>query len=348
MYYPASATIAGSHPELADEVSELDAYLAGLDGVPARLEIASDILGVPPDCLRRLLELYIEAGAVAAEYWYFCPECTSSVERVPEEAAADFYCDVCERTVSFRDRELIAEKVYRPELADVRPAESQEAATTAVTTILFVAGDRSGGQRSPLMIPREEKAIRDSIERSKLRGLFSFAHPIHSARPRDVINSHNDRPDVFHFAGHGEERRLILVEDRDLAPERIEVQAAQLVEFFGHFPCRVRLAYFSTCHSAAFARHMAEQGAVDVAIGFPAKIADDLAIGFAESFYRLVGDGQPVAQAFGMSLLRLAKLDEPARPLLATAPGVDAATYRLTEPRPACSVTAGCESGDQG
>jgi hypothetical protein len=332
MFYPASATIAGSHPELAEQVGELDAYLAGLEGLPVRIEVAADILRVSPERLRRLLGLYIDAGVVTTETGYFCPECEGLIEHVPE-FTGDFWCDVCERTVSFRHLDLVAETVYRPALADARPVEGREVVGPAITTILFVAGDRGGGQRSPLMIPREEKAIREAIKRSLHRGLFRFAHPIHSARPRDVINSHNERPDVFHFAGHGEERKLILVEDRDLAPERIDVQAAHLAGFFGHFPCRVRLAYFSTCHSAALARHLAEQGAVDVAIGFPGKIADDQAIGFAESFYGLIGDGQPVAQAFGMAMLRLAKLDEGARPVLVAAPGVPADTYRFTEPR---------------
>jgi hypothetical protein len=152
-----------------------------------------------------------------------------------------------------------------------------------------------------------------------------------------VINSHHEQPDVFHFAGHGEERKLTLLEDRDLAVERIDVQVAHLVEFFTHFPCRIRLAYFSTCYSAALARHLAEQGGVDLAIGYPGKIADDLAIAFAESFYQLLGDGQPVARAFGMAKLRLAKLDEAAHPVLVAAPGVSPETYCFTEPRPACT-----------
>lgn len=337
MFFAASATIASSHLEMADQVAELDAYLAELDGAPARLEIAADILGMPPDRLQRLLGLYIEAGVVATEHGYFCPDCGGLIEHV-EGTVADFWCDICDRTVSFRDRDLTGELLYRPKPPDFAPAPEEEPTGPAVTTILFVAGDRTGGQRSPLLIPREERLIREAIGGSNHRGLFRFAHSIHSARPSDLINSHREMPDVFHFAGHGEERRLILVEDRDLAPERVEVQAEHLVKFFRHFPCRVRLAFFSTCFSAELARLLAEQGAVDVAIGFPGKIADDLAIGFAESFYRLVGDGQPVANALGMAAsMRLAKLDNKMHPVLATATGIVADTYRLTEPRPECS-----------
>ena len=79
-----------------------------------------------------------------------------------------------------------------------------------------------------------------------------------------------------------------------------------------------------------------EQGTVDLAIGFPGKIADDLAIGFAESFYRLIGDGQPVAAALGMASLRLTKIDDKFHPILAVAPGRTAETYRFTEPRQEC------------
>ena len=129
---------------------------------------------------------------------------------------------------------------------------------------------------------------------------------------------------------------------RDLTSEKVEVQAEHLAKFFGHFPCRVRLAYFSTCYSAEPARHLARQGAVDVAIGFPGKIADDLAIGLVESFYQLIGDGQTVKNALGMAApLRLTKITDNLHPILATAPGIAAETYRLTEPRPGCSPAAG-------
>lgn len=46
MYYPASATIAGEHPDLADEVRALDAYLAANRGEVIRPARAADVLDI--------------------------------------------------------------------------------------------------------------------------------------------------------------------------------------------------------------------------------------------------------------------------------------------------------------
>jgi hypothetical protein len=329
MFFLASATIADRHDELREEVRALDGYLQANDGHTFRLGHAARILRLDADLVQRLLENFEGEGVVKREVAYICPKCDGFLERVPGEG--DLWCDVCDESVTYRGRGQLGEKAWRTLVeavrtgfapsADNEPGHGSPAATAVVQ---FIAGDRGGGLTPQVKVTREEKEIASAINQGARRHRIHFAAPIYLASIADVIACHRFHPAIVHFAGHGLERRLVLVQDRDVLAELRPLQPEQVCTLFANYPQRVRLVLFNTCLSLALARHLVEQGAVDIATGIEGMIADDYAIAFAAGFYRQVSDGLSVQRAFNLASLHLGDTDASARPHLLCAEGIDA------------------------
>lgn len=333
MFFVASATIAANHRELEDAVRALDGYLQANQGHPFRLGHAAGILRLDRDLVRRLLEFYQGEGAVKPEVGYICPDCDGFLARVPGEG--DLWCDVCEKTFNYRGDVPIGEKLWRtlPEAAKTgwQPTAEGEPEASPVETapgqvvIQFVAGDRGGGTRAQLQIPREEKKIVEAVALGGLRDAFRFARSVFAASIDEVIACHQNRPAVVHFVGHGEERRMVLVRDRDPLVDMMQLYPEQAEVLFRNFPERVRLVVFNTCHSIDLARYLVGKGVVDMAIGIEGKIPDDHAVRFAATFYRQLAEGRSVQTAFELAGIHVGDLEASARPQLLPADGVDSA-----------------------
>ncbi|MBL8792393.1 MAG: CHAT domain-containing protein [Planctomycetia bacterium] len=339
MYYAASAVIAANHPELAAAVRALDDLLRKNTGHPVRVDFAADILHVKRDLLRRLLGLYEAHGVVQSENAYVCDACDGFLSHVAGEG--DLWCDLCEKSVSFRGRELRGERVWRV-LVDaattgwIPPREEGTASRPGTessrrTTIQFISGDRGGGLQTQVRANREEKEIRRAIQQGTHREQFLF-EAIYSASVDDVIACNRHRPGILHFVGHGEERKLLLVRDRDVLAEMQELSAEQLLELLGNYRARVRLVVFNTCLSLGLARHITEQGVVDLAIGVEGRINDDQAVQFAAAFYGQLAEGVTVRQAFGLAAVHFRTGSPAAKPQLLQASPGDAGTVVFAGP----------------
>jgi hypothetical protein len=138
----------------------------------------------------------------------------------------------------------------------------------------------------------------------------------------NVIACHRNRPWIVHFVGHGEERRMVLVRDRDPLVELMLLEPGQVGTLFANFPVRVRLVVFNTCHSLELARHLADESVVDMTIGIEGLIPDDHAIRFATTFYRQLAEGLSVRAAFDLAGLQLGDLSAASHPQLFHATGV--------------------------
>jgi hypothetical protein len=188
--------------------------------------------------------------------------------------------------------------------------------------IQFIAGDRGGGPRSQIQVPREEKGIREAIALGQHRDSFGFAPPVLAAGIDDMIACHMTRPAIIHFVGHGEERRMVLMRDRDALVEILLLEPGQVETLFANFPAKIRLVVFNTCRSLELARHITARGVVDIAIGVEGLFPDDHAVRFAVTFYRQLSDGLSVRAAFDLAGLQVGDLAEVSRPQLLSADGV--------------------------
>jgi hypothetical protein len=201
------------------------------------------------------------------------------------------------------------------------------------TVIQFIAGDRGGGPRAQLQLPREERQIREAVALGAGHDSFDFAIPEFAASIDDVIACHQRRPSIVHFTGHGEERQMVLVRDRDPLVEMMRLHQDQVEVLFRNFPVRVRLVFFNTCHCVVLIRHLAEKGVVDMAIGIESKIPDDHAVRFAVTFYRQLAEGRDVQTAFDLAGIHTAELQPAARPQLFHAADVNPAAETFCCPR---------------
>ncbi|MDR3638882.1 MAG: hypothetical protein P4L84_34070 [Isosphaeraceae bacterium] len=191
--------------------------------------------------------------------------------------------------------------------------------------IQFVAGDRGGGPRAQLQLPREEKKIKESVALGKRRDAFEFAPPVFAASIDEVIACQQHRPAIVHFAGHGEQRQMILVRDRDPLVDLMRLHEQEAEVLFKNFPDRLRLVVFNTCHSIDVASHLVTENIVDMAIAIEGSIPDDHAVRFAATLYRQLADGRSAQAAFDLAGLQVSDLDAVASPKLLYAAGVDPA-----------------------
>jgi hypothetical protein len=269
-------------------------------------------------------------GVVNKTPGYLCPSCDGFLEHVRGEG--DLWCDECEESVPLRGKGELGVNLWQtlptadktgwtlPEPACALPASCPR----GKACIQFVGGDRGGAGRPLVMNHREDKAIRDAVGLGSFREGFTFADSLHAASVDDLIGCHRVKPGVMHFVGHGADRELILIKDRDLMTQTVTLDLAQLVDLFRAYPERVRLVFFNTCNSAELAKGLTDSGAVDLAIGVPGQVADDMAVDVARTFYRQLAEGMTVHQAFVMAMLHVKSTAGACRHELFTATGIDA------------------------
>ena len=73
-------------------------------------------------------------------------------------------------------------------------------------TVLFIAGDRGGSRLDQIQTPNEYHAIQEALRASKHRDAVSLSGPILAATRERLAMAYRYRPQVVHFAGHGNDR----------------------------------------------------------------------------------------------------------------------------------------------
>ena len=152
-----------------------------------------------------------------------------------------------------------------------------------------------------------------------------------AARPDDLLQSLNqDQPAVVHFASLGSKAGEIILQDDSRQPR--PVRPAALAALFRTLRGRIRVVVLSGCYSQPQAEAIAKE--IDCVVGVGPEVACDAARVFAASFYRALGFGNSVQNAFeqgNIALMLKGDVDEGAAHLLARQ-GVDPATVVLVRP----------------
>ncbi len=188
------------------------------------------------------------------------------------------------------------------------------------TTVLFIAGDRGGAQRNQAQIPREFEAIQRALRGSEYRDAICVTIPILAASHQKLVEAYRHRPEILHFAGHGDNRSLSLISDQGLLVNQSPIIAEQLSAILLNFPEHIRLCVLNTCDSADVAKHLVDTHATDAAVGWPGKLSDADAIEFSGTFYGRLGDGLTLAKSFALAANSLTTQETP---VLYPAKGVD-------------------------
>jgi hypothetical protein len=196
-----------------------------------------------------------------------------------------------------------------------------------VKCLLFAANPIGTAQ---LRLDVEFREITAKLRASEFRDVFQLI-PCLAARPDDLLQALNQhRPRIVQFSGHGAETgELMLLDDQGDAKE-ITPQA--LKALFAALKDDVRLIILNACYSEIQAKALAE--IVDCVIGMSDEIDDKAAVVFIASFYRALGFGRSVQNAFdqGLAALEVQGMAKSDVPRLLTRAGVDPAHVLLVAP----------------
>jgi CHAT domain len=151
-----------------------------------------------------------------------------------------------------------------------------------------------------------------------------------AVRPDDLLQLLNQhQPHIVHFSGHGSGEGLSLAGNN--GQERL-VTTQALKSLFTTLKDNIRLVFLNACYSREQALALAET--IDCVIGMKESIGDDAATAFASSFYRAVGFGRSIQEAFeqGITSLLLEGIPQEDIPELLVKEGVDAKKVLLIAP----------------
>jgi hypothetical protein len=178
-------------------------------------------------------------------------------------------------------------------------SELDNSKVAAPVKILFLAANPF--DTMSIRVDQELREIRDELERSEHRERFEL-HFRSAVRPKDFVRALLDiSPSFVHFAGHGAKNGSIYMEDEGGRP--IEVGPDALQSLFestrDHVQCVMLNACFTKPQAHAIATH------VPYVIGMTRDIGDQAAIKFAAGFYRALGAGCKIPDAYNLGLIEL-------------------------------------------
>lgn len=145
--------------------------------------------------------------------------------------------------------------------------------------------------------------LRTSVELKELQRVLEpqgfqihFGLAVQPDEIQTLLRQH--RPDILHFAGHGDEDGALLAENVEGDAVTIPMAAlAEAVRIFNREqPGKLRLALLNACDSAQQADLLARQAGCVIAALEP--IHDESALTFAAEFYRSLADGSSTATAY--------------------------------------------------
>jgi hypothetical protein len=177
--------------------------------------------------------------------------------------------------------------------------------------ILFIAGDRGGSRVNYLQLPKEYHAIQDARHACTHRDVIALANPIFAATRERLALAYRERPTIVHFAGHGDERSLSIVEDLGLLANETPLDANQFCDMLRTMQDHVLLCILTACRSVELAQQLVNEGVVTFAVGWPGKVSDSAAIAFSGALYSALGDGRGINDSVSVARVACGMGNEP-------------------------------------
>jgi len=170
--------------------------------------------------------------------------------------------------------------------------------------ILFLSANPWSTSR--ILVDEEAREIFEKLSEGPYGDRFELAK--HTAiRPTDLQRLLMlYKPHIVHFSGHGSKTHKIILEGAPGRGKQVDPQG--LVDVFRLYRDHVRLVLLNACFTEAQARALTE--VIDYAVGITKMIGDKAGVTFAGAFYRALGFGKPVQDAFdsAQAELRLTKM----------------------------------------
>ncbi len=158
--------------------------------------------------------------------------------------------------------------------------------------ILFLASNPRDTDR--LALDREAREIELKLRTSEYRDSFELITKW-SVRPDDLLQALNQhKPDIVQFSGHGDQKQEIILSDEAGHAQTVSKEALQ--SLFHTLRDNIKVVILNACYSRSQAEAIVSE--VDCAIGMARDVEDDAAIVFVSSFFRALGFGRSVQDAF--------------------------------------------------
>jgi len=155
---------------------------------------------------------------------------------------------------------------------------------------------------SRILVDEEAREIFERIHEGPYRDRFEL-HRHTAIKPIDLQRLLlMYQPHIVQFSGHGSKGHKLILAGTSGRGKTVDQQG--LANVFGLYRNHVRLVLLNACFTKAQARSIAE--VVNYAIGTGRGIGDKVGVAFAGAFYRALGFGKSVRNAFDSAQAELA------------------------------------------
>jgi len=147
---------------------------------------------------------------------------------------------------------------------------------------------------SRILVDEEAREIFERIQEGPYRDRFEL-HKHAATRAIDLqrlLLMH--KPHIVHFSGHASKKHKIILGGAPGRGKTVDQQG--LVEVLGLYNHHLRLVLLNACFTKAQARSIAE--VIDYSVGTGKGIGDKGSVAFAGAFYRALGFGKSIRDAF--------------------------------------------------
>lgn len=172
-------------------------------------------------------------------------------------------------------------------------------------TILFLASEPSNAAK--LRVGQELRDIQERLQLAKMRDQYSLVERM-AVRPHDITQAILDiEPQIIHFSGHGTSEGELCFEDVNGKLKTVTSEA--LSSLFELLSKQVNCVILNCCYSESQARSIVKH--IDYVVGMKKEIGDEAAIVFATGFYKALGAGRSIEDAFNFGVVELQLLGIP-------------------------------------
>lgn len=170
--------------------------------------------------------------------------------------------------------------------------------------VLFIASNPLDTSR--LRLEKEMREIDIELSRAKYREKFEFSKYM-DARLDDLLNILlEDTPHFIHFAGHGTDEGIALMDDKTENSHIVKNQS--LAKLFKLFSNDIACVFLNSCYSKSQGREIVQF--IPNVIGMRKGVPDTTAIVFAKSFYKSIGAGKEIDFAFEFAKVSIGLYNE--------------------------------------
>jgi internalin A len=165
--------------------------------------------------------------------------------------------------------------------------------------ILFLSANPSDQKVRP-QVDKEFKSIKDELQSSDHWEAFELLPPELGVTDKNLLKSMNQKPEIVHFAGHGELEGIVITDHENrsvLMPEKA------LNRLFKQHKDSIRLVILSACYSSEQAQTISAIGFY--VIGMNSAFKDVAALSFSTGLYIGLGAGKEIESAYDDAMFML-------------------------------------------